>query len=260
MTNARVKSALLAVCIPALLLLAGQPGAAQDAELRILCSNGFHAAMEKLAPQGQTAGGHPVKVEFGASANFKRAIEGGEPFDLVIVTPQILADLIKEGKVAAGTQVDLASTGTGIAVRAGQPKPDVSSPQAVKKVLLDAKSIAYVKVGAGTPAILDMLNGLGISQDVASKTVFEPGAEASMKSLAGGQTDVAFALISEILASPGVQLAGPLPQEYQKRVIMSAGIASATKNREAVNGIVKSLTNARAAAAIKAAGMDPIGK
>ena len=156
MTNQHVKTALLA----AFTLLAAQVADAQDAEIHILCSNGFRAAMEKLLPQAEHAAGRPVKVEFGASANFKRSIEGGAPFDLAIVTPQIVEDLIKEGKIAAGTKVDLASTGIGIAVRAGRPKPDVSSAQAVKQMLLGAKSVGYVKVGAGTPAIVDMLNSL----------------------------------------------------------------------------------------------------
>jgi molybdate transport system substrate-binding protein len=256
--SARV--ALLAASVPAFILLSAQTVAAQNTEIRIMCSNGFRAAMEKLLPQAEHTSGHPVKVQFGASANFKRSIEGGEPFDLLIVTPQIVADLIKEGKLASGTEMDLASTGIGIATRAALPKPDVSTAQAVKQMLLDAKSIGYVKVGAGTPAVLDMFNRLGISENVQGKTVFQPGADQSMASVANGQTDVAFGLISEIVSVPGVQLAGPVPSEFQRRIILTAGIASSTKNREAVQEIVKSLTSAAAAATIKAAGLDPIAK
>jgi molybdate transport system substrate-binding protein len=263
MTNRFARAALLAAGISAFIFVPAQNLAAQHAEsgaeIHILCSNGFHAAMEKLLPQAERASGRAVKVEFGASANFKRSIENGDAFDLAIVTPQIAADLVKEGKIAPGTTVDLASTGTGLAVRAGRPKPDVSTAAAIKKTLLDAKSISYVKVGAGTPAIVDMLNRLGISEDVQRKAVFQPGAERSMAGLAAGETDVAFALISEILASPGVQLAGPLPPEFQRKVIMSAGISASTKNRAAMNAIVQSLTSASAAPTIKAVGMDPIG-
>jgi molybdate transport system substrate-binding protein len=236
-----------------------QIASAQDKEVRIMCSNGFRAAMEKLMPESELAA-RGIKIQFGASANFKNSIEGGEPFDLVIVTPQIIADLTKEGKIAAGTSVDLASSGVGLAIRAGLPKPDVANAPTMKQTLLAAKSVGYVKVGAGTPAILDTLNGLGISNDVQSKTVFQPGAEESMANVASGKVDVAFALISEIVPAPGVQLAGPLPLEYQKRIIMTAGIASSSKNRDAVNGIIKSLTSAAAAPAIKAAGMDQITK
>jgi len=258
--NSRVRTALLASCIPALTLLAAQNVAAQNSEIRIFCSNGFRPALEKLRPEYERAIGRKTNIQFGASANFKRSIESGEPFDLAILTPQIVADLIKDGKMAAGTAVDLASSGIGMAVRAGSPKPDVSTAQAVKQTMLKAKSIGYVKVGAGTPPVVNMLNQLGISEDVQRKTVFQPGAEQSMASIAEGKTDIAFALISEILAVPGVQLAGPLPPEFQKRIILTAGIASSTKNREAVNQIIQSLTSASAAPTIKAVGLDPIGK
>ena len=258
-TNPSARAALLAVVTSALTLLPAQRVAAQDAEVRILCSNGFRAAMEKLLPESERAA-RRIKIDFGASANFKRSIEGGDPFDLVIVTPQIIADLTKEGKIAPGTAVDLASSGVGLAIRGGLAKPDVASPPTMKKTLLDAKSVGYGKVGAGTPAVLDMLRGLGISDDIQRKTVFQTGAEESMANVASGKVDVAFGLISEIQSVPGVQLAGPLPPEFQRRIIMTAGIASSSKNREAVNGIVKSLTSAAAAPAIKAAGMDPIGK
>jgi molybdate transport system substrate-binding protein len=256
MTNQHVKTALLAVFT----LHAAQVADAQDTAIHILCSNGFRAAMEKLLPQAEHAAGRPVKLEFGASANFKRSIEGGGQFDLAIVTPQIVEDLTIEGKIAAGTKVDLASTGIGIAVRAGHPKPDVSSAQAVKRMLLGAKSIGYVKVGAGTPAIVDMLNRLGVAAEVQSKTIFQSGAEESMANVAGGKVEVAFALVSEILPVPGVQLAGPVPPEFQKQITMSAGIAASTKNRKALDEIIKSMTGTAAATSIKAAGLDPIAK
>ncbi len=234
--------------------------AQQDTEIHILCSNGFREAMQKLLPEAERAAGRRINLQFGASANFKRSIEGGEPFDLAIVTPQIIGDLTKEGKIAQGTATDLASSGIGIAVRAGQPKPDVSTAEAIKRTVLHAKSIGYVKVGAATPAIINLLDGLGISAEVQRKTIDQPGAAQSMRSLATGETDLAFGPISEILPAPGVQLAGPFPPEYQKRIVMTAGIGALTKNRPAANEIVKSLTSAAAAAAIKTTGMDPIAK
>ncbi len=259
--NARSRTALLAACISVFSLLAAPTVvAAQDAEIRIVCSNGFRAAMEKLRPEYERAIGRKTNVQFGASANFKRSIEGGEPFDLAVLTPQIVEDLIKAGKMAPGTAVDLASTGIGVAARAGLPKPGVSTAQAMKQTLLKAKSIGVVKVGAGTAPVVSMLSQLGISEEVQRKTVYQSGAEESMAHIAGGQVEIAFALISEILPAPGVQLAGPLPAEFQKPIVMAAGISSSTKNREAVNQIVKSLTGAAAAKSIKAAGMDPVVK
>jgi molybdate transport system substrate-binding protein len=240
--------------------MAAETAVAQDTEIRILCSNGIRAAVEKLVPQYERSMRRSIKIQYGASAVLKRSIEGGEGFDLVLLSQPIIADLTKEGKIAEGTGVDLASSGIGIAVRAGVPKPDVTTSEAIKQTLLRSKSIGYVKEGAGTPAIIDMLKRLGISENIQPKTVLQPGAEQSMANVASGQVDVAFALISEIVPAPGVQLAGPLPPEFQKRIIMTAGIASSTKNREAASQIIKSLTSAAAATTIKATGLDPIAK
>jgi molybdate transport system substrate-binding protein len=245
------QTALLTACFPVFILLTAETVVAQEPEIRILCSNGIRAAVEKLVP-------HSLKVQYGASAVLKRSIESGESFDLALLSQPIIADLIKEGKIAAGTSVDLASSGIGIAVRAGLPKPDVTTAEAIKQTLLRSKSIGYVKEGAGTPAILNMLNSLGISEDVQRKTILQPGAERSMASVAEGQVDVAFALISEIVPAPGVQLAGAIPAEFQKRIIMTAGIASSTKNREAASAMIKSMVSAAAATTIKATGLDPI--
>jgi molybdate transport system substrate-binding protein len=251
MTNKIASAALL-------VLLFSLTARAQDTEIRIICSNGFRAGMEKLLSDGERNSGRTAKVQFGASANLKKIIESGEPFDLAVLTPQIVDALIKEGKIAAGTKVDLASSGVGLAVRTGQPKPDVATAQAMKQTLLAAKTVGYVGVGAGTPAILDMLDHLGIRDAVQSKAVLQEGAEQSMKNLADGKLDVDFALISEILPAPGVQLAGALPPEFQRRIVLSAGIASAAKSREAASKFIKSLTSASAAPKIKSVGMEPI--
>jgi|HubBroStandDraft_5_1064220.scaffolds.fasta_scaffold78209_2 molybdate transport system substrate-binding protein len=254
------KTALLAACLPVFTLLTAGTVAAQQPEIRILCSNGIRAAVEKLLPEYERSMRRSIKVQYGTSAGLKHSIEGGEVFDLALLSQPTIADLIKEGKIAAGTGVDLASSGIGVAVRAGAPKPDVTTADAIKQTLLRSKSIGYVKEGAGTPAVINLLNSLGISEDVRGKTVLQAGAEQSMASVADGQVDVTFGLISEILPAPGVQLAGPIPPEFQKRIIMSAGIASSTKNREAANEIIRSLASAASATTIKATGLDPIAK
>lgn len=247
------KSALL----PAFVMLATQTMPAQNAELHVLCSNGFHGAMEKLLPKAERAAGVKVNIEYGASRNLKESIDQGQAFDLLVVTPQVIDELVKEGKVAAGTKMDLAASKIGVAVRAGRPKPDVSTAQAIKQSLLAAKSIGYVKVGAGTPAFLDMIEKLGITDALRNKTVFQAGAGESMKNLADGKIDIALALVSEVVHVPGVQLAGPVPPEFQRPVVLSAAIASGTKNREACQRFIQSLTGPSAGAPIRAAGMEP---
>ncbi|MGA2213556.1 MAG: substrate-binding domain-containing protein, partial [Bryobacteraceae bacterium] len=127
------KATLLTACLPAFIFLSAQTVMAQDTEIRILCSNGFHAAMEKLVPQYEHSLGRPIKLQFGASATLKKSIEAGDEFDLAILTPIIIEDLVKQGKIAQGTSVDLASSGIGMAVRAGVPKPDVGTAVAIKQ-------------------------------------------------------------------------------------------------------------------------------
>jgi molybdate transport system substrate-binding protein len=242
----------------ALALLLAPFAFAQNADLHVLCSNGYKAAMEKLLPAAEKAAGRKVHVEYGTSANFKQTIQSGTAFDLTILSTQVLDDLTKSGEIAAGTKMDLASSGIGIAVRAGKPKPDVASTQAVKQMLESAKAVSYVPVGASTPEIMKMLDSMGIKKDVQKKAILAPGAEKNMESVADGQADVAFGLVSEIVPAPGVQLAGPLPAEFQKPVVLSAGIATVSKNREAATKFIKALTTASAAKTIKTVGMDPV--
>ncbi|HEX5230249.1 MAG TPA: substrate-binding domain-containing protein [Bryobacteraceae bacterium] len=250
-----------AVCLAAFALLSAHTSAAQDTELHIICSNGFRAALEKLLPQAERASGHKAQIQFGASRNLKTTIESGQPFDLVILTPpEIIEDLQKDGKIAKGTLVQLATAGIGVGVRAGQPKPDVSTAQAIKKTLLAAKSIGYVKVGAGTPAITAMVEKLGIAQEVAKKTVNQSGAEESMKNLAAGKIDIAMGPVSEIIPAAGVQLAGPFPDEFQQHIILAAAISSSTKNRDAASKFIRALMSPEAAGPIKSAGMEPAAK
>lgn len=247
-----------AICLAAFALLTAHTSAAQDTEIHIICSNGFRAALEKLLPQAEHAAGVKAQIQFGASRNLKTTIESGAAFDLVILTPpQIIEDLAKQGKIASGTLVEIATAGIGVGVRASQPKPDVSTAQAIKQTLLAAKSIGYVKVGAATPAITAMVDRLGIAQDIAKKTVNQSGAEESMKNLAAGKIDIAMGPISEILPAPGVQLAGPFPAEFQQHIILAAAISSGTKNRAAAQKFIRALTSADAAKIFPTVGMEP---
>src|SRR5262249_6218818 len=130
-----------AVCTFLLVSVVMHATAAQDTPIRVLCSNGIKGAMEKLVPDLERSSGRTVKVQFGVSANLKKSIEAGEPFDLAILTPPIIEDLMKQGKIATGTPKNIARSNIGIAIRAGAAKPDVSSADAVKRTLLNAKSI-----------------------------------------------------------------------------------------------------------------------
>ena len=243
-----------------LLAFTHQTTTAQVKEVHVICSNGFRAAIQKLRPQSEQSIGRHIQVEFGASANLRRTIESGAPFDVAILTTQILGELGKEGKIVAGSTVQIASTGIGIAVRAGTRKPDVSTGQAVKQAFLSAKSVGYVQVGAGTPAALLMLRQLGIEEDVQKKTVYQSGADQAMKNISEGKIAIAFGLISEIQTAPGVQLAGPLPSEFQQAIVLSGGIATATRDYAVAEAFLRSLANADAARVIRSVGMSSVSR
>jgi len=163
--------------------------------------------------------------------------------------------LIKQGKIASETLNPLARADIGIAVRAGTSRPDVKTASAVRQLVLKAKTVGYVKEGASTPAIVNMLNRLGIAEQTQRKSMFQAGATESMASVANGQTDVAFALVSEIVPAAGVQLAGPLPSEFQRPIIMTSGISTYTKNRAAADKLIQLLMSPEAETVIKSTGL-----
>ena len=136
---------------------------AEAAEIQVLCSNGLKAVMEDLAPQFERATGHKVVVKFGLAAGFKQQIEAGQTFDLAVLTPPLIDDLIKQGKMAADSRTVIARTGLAIMIRAGARKPDVSTTEAFKRSLVGAKSIAFAKEGASGVAFAALIPRLGIA-------------------------------------------------------------------------------------------------
>jgi molybdate transport system substrate-binding protein len=136
-----VSLGVIGALVAGFVLLCARQTPAKGPEIRVLCSNGIKAAMETLVPEAERATGRTIAIQFSSSAVLKRSIEGGEPFDVAILTPGIVDDLIKTGKIQAGTHTDLASAALAVGVRAGAPKADVGTPEAMKRTLLAARSI-----------------------------------------------------------------------------------------------------------------------
>jgi molybdate transport system substrate-binding protein len=196
-----------------------------------------------------------VAIQYGASAVLKRTIESGEVFDLAILTPGVIAELTKEGKVASGSTV-LAKSNLAVGIRAGAAKVDISTPDAIKRRLLAAKSVTYAKEGAATSAINDMLQHLGIADQVNAKTVFQPPSGKAEESVAEGENELVLAPLSEIVTVHGIETLGLFPKEFQVPLIMSAALSAKPANGEAAEALVKFLTSSAAASAIKASGME----
>ena len=231
-------------------------GAAQPAPIHVLVSNGVRAVVEDLQPQCEKAIGHPLTVEFSAAALLKQKVDAGEQFDVALLTTEVTDELIKEGKVAADSRADLGRVGVGLGIRAGAPKPDIGTPDALKRTLLNAKSITYAKDGAARVLIEQIYDRLGITNEVKPKIMLQSVPGRPQTAVADGQAEMVMTLVSEILPVKGVELVGPVPKELQSYVSFRGGISANTKNAEASRAVVKFFTSSKSAAAYKARGLE----
>ena len=240
----------------AIFFLAVFSALAQNAPVRVLASNGVKAVIDELKPQAEKAVGRPLAIEFGTSSVVKKQIESGAAFDVAILTSDVIGELAKAGKIAAGTQTEMARCGIGIGVRAGAPKPDIKTTEALKKALLATKSITYAQDGASAAYILQMENKLGIADTMKAKTILEKGSVASNARVADGSAGMILTLVSEILPAPGVQLVGPLPADVQHYVNFATGIGVNTKNTDAGKALAKFFSSPAVAPTLKSKGME----
>jgi molybdate transport system substrate-binding protein len=226
-------------------------------------SGGFAAAYRVLAPEFERATGNTLVTNWGPSMGdtpdaVPARLRRGEAIDVVIMVGYALDDLIKQGKVVADSRVDLARSGIGMAVRAGAPKPDISSVNALRRTLLAAKSIAYSDSASGVYISTELFKRLGIADQVASKSRMIPATPVGAV-VARGDAEIGFQQISELKPIAGIDLVGPLPAEVQKFTVFSAGIVVGTKEPEAARALITFLASPAAGAAIRESGMEPIG-
>jgi molybdate transport system substrate-binding protein len=206
--------------------------------MKVLCTNGLKTVMLDLAPAFERTSGTKLAITWGSAAGLVKELEAGAAADLVILTAEAIDDLIKRGKVVAGSRVDLARSGIGIAVRKGASKPDIGSPDALKQTLLAAKSVAHSKTGMSGIYFPTVLARLGITDAMKSKIVMpEPGTPVG-DVVAKGGAEIGVQQISELLPVAGVEVVGPLPATLQKITTFSAGIPSAAKEPDAAKALV----------------------
>lgn len=229
---------------------------APAATLRLLSSNGVRAAIEAAQPQIETAIGHSLSTEFSTAAALKRKLDAGVPFDVVILTPVLVDDLVKQGKIAVGSRVDVARTGVGVGARAGAPRSEVGTADALKRTLLAAKSVAYTAEGQSRATVDQALARLGITDAVAAKAMLTGPGEGPA-AVAAGKADLVLTLVSEILI-PGVQLLGPLPEEMQNYVVFTAARSLNVKDPAAADALLKYLASPTIAASLKTHALEPL--
>jgi molybdate transport system substrate-binding protein len=249
----------LAFAIAAALWLTGASGAA---EVRVMISGGLSAAYNALVPEFERMTGNKVITAYGPSMGtttnaIPMRLERGEPADVLILVGYALGDLVKQGKVIPDSRVDLVNSKIGVAVKAGAPRPDISSADAVKRALLAAKSVAYSDSASGVYISTEMFDKLGITaemKDKARKIPATPVAEI----VARGEAELGFQQISELKPIAGVDIVGPLPDDLQKVTVFSAGIATVSKEPEAGKALIKFLASPAAKEKIVNSGLEPI--
>jgi molybdate transport system substrate-binding protein len=244
-----------------LLMAAGAPRGAAAAEIKVLTAGAFKQVLLMLVPDFEKQTGHKVIVENDTVGALAKRIEGGEVFDLAVLTPAAVNDLSSKGKFVAGSRTNLGRVGVGVVVREGAPKPDISSVDAFKKALLAAKSVAYIDPAAGGSSgiyVAGLLDRLGVAAEVKPKAKLIPGG-AVAEHIARGEAELGIHQISEILPVKGVTLVGPLPADIQNYTIYAAGLGAHGKESEAAKALLKTLSGPAAADVLKSKGMEPAG-
>lgn len=186
-------------------------------------------------------------------------IQKGETADLAITGSGALDELVKQGKILAGSRRVLARCRVGVAVLAGKPTPDISSVAAFKRTLLAAKSVGYTQEGASGMHFAGVIERLGIAEQVKAKAVRQPGGLIG-ELVAAGKAEIAIQQIPELMAVPGIELVGPLPDEIQLVTVSSAGIFTGTKQAEAAQSFIQFLVTPAAAQVMKAKGLEPMAQ
>ena len=206
-------------------------GAVANAEeIRVLSSVGIKAVIEVLGPQFEQKTKHKVTTIFDLAGVLKTRIEGGEPFDVAILTPAFIDELISKGKIAPATRTEVARTGLGLMIRAGAPKPDVSTSEAFRKTLLAAKSITYVTTGASGVAFLATVEKMGIADAIKAKSKPATNGDQVNANILNGAAELAVLPVSEILPVKGAELGGVFPTAVQTYVVMAAGVNANAKS------------------------------
>jgi molybdate transport system substrate-binding protein len=253
----RYKVLLLATAVGAALCTT----ASRAAELKLLTAGAFKSTVLALLPEYERTSGNKVSVENETVGGLMKRIEAGESFDVVVMTPEGVDRLTGEGRVISGSRTNLARVGVGVMVKTGATKPDISTVEAFKKALLDAKSISFIDPASGGSSgiyIEKLLERLGISDQVKPKEKLKQGGYVA-DYVESGQAELGIHQISEILPHGGVALVGPLPNEIQNYTVYAAGIGTGTQNGDAAKALIASLVGPSAQALFKSKGMEPGG-
>jgi len=224
------------------------------AEIKVLASGATKEAYVELIPEFEKSSGHKVVTTWTGSANIKKQIAAGEVYDLVIVGGPVIDAFIQQSKVVPGSRVDLMKSGVGVGVRAGAPKPDISSSEALKKTVLAAKSIGY-STGPSGAYVVSLFERMGIADQMKNKIVYRTQGSEVADAVAKGDAELGISFIAELAPNKGVKIAGPLPDAIQSPTDYVAAVLSVSANADAARAFVQSMASPAGGAVFKAAGL-----
>jgi molybdate transport system substrate-binding protein len=244
----------LGAAVAAAALAFARPGVTQAADIELWTARALATVLAEVGPEFERATGHRVVVRIGLPADFDRRAAAGDPFDVVISTSSTVDRWIRAGRLVAESRLDLARSGIGVEVRAGAPKPDIRTVAAFRKALLDARSIAYLKIGSGLH-VDGVIERLGIADAVRPK-VTRPDTDIVSELVAKGEIELGMVVTTQILTTPGVELVGPLPEELQSHIVFAGAVGRHAKAPEAAKELLKFLRSATVEPVLRAQGMD----
>jgi molybdate transport system substrate-binding protein len=250
-----------------LFILAGAIGAAlwspaaQALELKLLSAGAFKSTAATLGAEYEKTSGNKLIIDADTVGGLVKRVEAGETFDAIVMTPEAIDELAAKSKIAPFSRTNLARVGVGVMVKEGAPKPDISTVDAFKKAVLDAKSVSYIDPASGGSSgiyVAKMLARLGIADQVKPKELLKHGGYVA-DLISSGQSELGIHQISEIVPAKGVTLVGPLPKEIQNYTVYAAAVGPATKYPEEAKKLIDAFSGPSAQALFKSKGMEPAG-
>lgn len=247
---------LAALSVAAALVMLGDPATARADDIKVFSSVALRAVIEELAPRFERQSGHRIVATFGLAGALKTRIEGGEAYDVAVLTPAQIDNLVKQGKAAAASRMVIARTGLGLMVKAGAPKLDTATVEAFKRTLLASRSLTYVPAGASGVAFVATAKQLGIATALEPKVKAAASGEEVSANITSGAAEMAVLPVSEILPVKGAALGGVFPADAQTYIVMAGAVSAAAS--QAARDFLALLGAPASDAVITAKGMERV--